>query len=165
MASVNPTVTTPEGSSELMPTILNPESGNFRDDTLYTGEIGAVAPGDVVSVQLKVDDEFQNTLSLNLPIAMANLVPVRTDDDDDQSFRVVATCSDTGNPGATLAATLNGTPVVDGQVLSSDDDGLLGDDDDGPRPTLVVTCTDTSGYIGTATATPPVSGDDGDDDW
>jgi len=53
------------------PTTLDIESGNFRDSSTFAGEITEVAPADAVMVQVEVNDEFQNALSVNLPIASA----------------------------------------------------------------------------------------------
>lgn len=90
--------------------------------------------------------------------------------EDEGFFQIQFSCSDVCDANPTASATLNGIPVSNGQIvkleLEDDDEGQEVEIVDGileieaPSFTLTVTCTDASGNVGMATATPVFAEDE-----
>jgi hypothetical protein len=97
------------------------------------------------------------------PAVTATLAPVDKVKKKQGQFRVQFSCSDSCGADVTTTAMLNGIPVTNGQVVKL----ALGNKVKAiqkqgvllklkaPSFSLVVTCTDASGTVGEATATPP----------
>ena len=93
------------------------------------------------------------------PVATAELVLVSGTGIGRSEFQVVASCTDDRDPAPSLAADINGAPVIDGQVVVfvpsrnarwEDVDGVL--TVYAKRFVLTATCTDAAGNVGAATA-------------
>ncbi|MEE9395608.1 MAG: DUF4114 domain-containing protein [Methylococcales bacterium] len=66
---VTPTI---DGVAQL-PITLQLESGNFRDATRFVNQMDSVSATDMINAEVQANDEFANSLSLNLPIASAGV--------------------------------------------------------------------------------------------
>ncbi|MCI0401743.1 MAG: hypothetical protein L0Y67_01345 [Gammaproteobacteria bacterium] len=130
-------------------------------------DIGLVQPEDAEALV----DEVLRSVDATPPVVTATLDPGGEIDDDEGRFRVQFSCTDDRDPAPTItSAALNGIPVVNGQLVELEvhDETQVEEDDDileieAPSFELVVTCTDASGNVGIATATPPFDDDDDDD--
>jgi hypothetical protein len=135
---------------------------------VVTGSHTYQAPGGGHAVSFKVTDDGGSTVSGSAPAATAALVPKHHQSEGDaQAFTVVATCS-----GGSATAALNGVPVSNGDVvqlhLIKKGDQRVRHEDGHLKISatsfqLVVTCTDTAGNQGSASAV-PVFKTHGDDD-
>ena len=148
--------------TEVNPTVTLPSMGSF-EITLIVNDGTVDSTPDTVTITV---------VDTTPPDVTAALVPMGEVDDDEGTFRVEFSCSDScdTNPVIT-SATLNGIPVTNGQVVEleledegeqevEEEDGVL--QIEAPSFELVVTCEDASGNVATATATPPFA-EDGDD--
>ena len=149
------------------------------DSTEFTIQADPTNP-DSVSVtindkQTSIGPGENIILDTTPPEITAAFVPLGEVEDDEGSFRLEYSCSDNLDSNPTLkSATLNGIPIVNGQVVELErddekevewDDGIL--EIEARSFVLTVKCKDAAGNVGTGTATPPFSSsgdDDGEDD-
>lgn len=95
------------------------------------------------------------------PTVNATFAPVGVVNKKAGRFRIQFTCSDSCDPNVTTTATLNGIPVTNGQIVSLKLTKKIKKIKEqnilklrAPSFSLIVTCMDGSGNVGTATATP-----------
>jgi len=148
--------------------IFNSAEFTLRADPANPGDIGIT----INDQPITIGPGENKILDTTPPEITAAFLPSGEVEDDEGRFRIEFSYSDNLDPNPTLtSATLNGIPIVNGQVVELErddekevewDDGIL--EIEASSFLLKVQCVDAAGNVGTVTATPSFSTKNDDDD-